>query len=194
MIKVHILALDNAMSSSVMGTMDIFSQAGFTWNYIMGFDPAGEHEYNFIPDHETQKIGDIKVTTIASNDTGQGFLVTVNNQTIFHPGDHANRTRDFSGNYLEEINFLKDVNGIIDIAFMPVSGCNFGDSEAVRLGVHKTCEILTPRLFIPMHAGGNEQRYQEFVVQAKEDGLTTDTAWVTNSGDRIIYKIGEGAR
>jgi len=38
MIKVHILALDNAMSSSVMGTMDIFSQAGFTWNYIMGCD------------------------------------------------------------------------------------------------------------------------------------------------------------
>jgi len=38
MINVHILALDNAMSSSVMGTMDIFSQAGFTWNFIMGFD------------------------------------------------------------------------------------------------------------------------------------------------------------
>ncbi|MCP4630281.1 MAG: helix-turn-helix domain-containing protein [bacterium] len=36
--KVTILALDDAMSSSVMGTMDIFSQAGFTWNYIMGFD------------------------------------------------------------------------------------------------------------------------------------------------------------
>ena len=36
--KVTILALNNAMSSSIMGTMDIFSQAGFTWNHIMGFD------------------------------------------------------------------------------------------------------------------------------------------------------------
>jgi len=29
--KVTILALESAMSASVMGTMDIFSQAGFTY-------------------------------------------------------------------------------------------------------------------------------------------------------------------
>jgi transcriptional regulator GlxA family with amidase domain len=37
--KVTILALESAMSASVMGTMDIFSQAGFTYNYLMGVDP-----------------------------------------------------------------------------------------------------------------------------------------------------------
>lgn len=37
--KVTILALESAMSASVMGTMDIFSQAGFTYNYLMGADP-----------------------------------------------------------------------------------------------------------------------------------------------------------
>ncbi len=37
--KVTILALESAMSASVMGTMDIFSQAGFTYNYLMGGDP-----------------------------------------------------------------------------------------------------------------------------------------------------------
>ena len=37
--KVTILALDNAMSSSVMGTMDIFCQAGYTWPVIMEFEP-----------------------------------------------------------------------------------------------------------------------------------------------------------
>ena len=44
--KISILALENAMASSVMGTMDIFSQVGFTWNYIMGFetDPYFEVE------------------------------------------------------------------------------------------------------------------------------------------------------
>ncbi|MBU1344957.1 MAG: helix-turn-helix domain-containing protein [Proteobacteria bacterium] len=36
MISITILALDNALSSSVMGTMDIFCQAGVTYNYIMG--------------------------------------------------------------------------------------------------------------------------------------------------------------
>lgn len=37
--RVTILALESAMSASVMGTMDIFSQAGFTYNYLMGADP-----------------------------------------------------------------------------------------------------------------------------------------------------------
>ena len=37
--KVTILALESAMSASVTGTMDIFSQAGFTYNYLMGIDP-----------------------------------------------------------------------------------------------------------------------------------------------------------
>jgi transcriptional regulator GlxA family with amidase domain len=46
--KVTILALDNAMSSSVMGTMDIFSQAGFTWNYIMGFDTTPYFEVEIV--------------------------------------------------------------------------------------------------------------------------------------------------
>jgi hypothetical protein len=36
---VTILALETAMSVSVMGPMDIFSQVGFTYNYLMGFDP-----------------------------------------------------------------------------------------------------------------------------------------------------------
>lgn len=38
--KVTILALKNAMSASVMGPMDIFSQAGYTYNYLVGVDPA----------------------------------------------------------------------------------------------------------------------------------------------------------
>jgi transcriptional regulator GlxA family with amidase domain len=36
---VTILALETAMSVSVMGPMDIFSQVGYTYNYLMGSDP-----------------------------------------------------------------------------------------------------------------------------------------------------------
>ncbi len=38
--KVTILALDNSMSASIMGTMDIFSQAGYTYNCLMGLEPT----------------------------------------------------------------------------------------------------------------------------------------------------------
>ncbi|MCP3941413.1 MAG: hypothetical protein GY710_08025 [Desulfobacteraceae bacterium] len=37
--KITILALDNSLSSSITGTMDIFSQAGLTWNTINGIKP-----------------------------------------------------------------------------------------------------------------------------------------------------------
>jgi len=54
--KITILALENAMSSSVMGTMDIFSQVGFTWNYIMGFDTNPYFEVEIV----TQKGKPVK--------------------------------------------------------------------------------------------------------------------------------------
>ncbi len=37
--KITILALDKSIASSVMGTMDIFCQAGLTWNKITGKEP-----------------------------------------------------------------------------------------------------------------------------------------------------------
>lgn len=42
--KITILALDNAIASSVFGTMDIFCQAGLTWNYILNKDPVSYFE------------------------------------------------------------------------------------------------------------------------------------------------------
>ena len=38
MITVTILALDNVLASSVMGSMDVLCQTGFTWNFIAGED------------------------------------------------------------------------------------------------------------------------------------------------------------
>ncbi len=46
--KISILALDNSIASSVMGTMDIFCQAGLTWNYIVGKDPASYFEVEIV--------------------------------------------------------------------------------------------------------------------------------------------------
>ena len=46
--KVTILALDNAIASSVMGTMDIFCQAGLTWNYFFGKDPVSYFDVEIV--------------------------------------------------------------------------------------------------------------------------------------------------
>ena len=65
MIKVTILALDNVLASSVMGTMDVFCQTGATWNYIVG---KGEVSYF-----------DVKIAT------RDGKPVQSRNQAAIHP-------------------------------------------------------------------------------------------------------------
>ena len=46
--RVTILALDHAVTSSVMGTMDIFSQAGVTFNFAMGAAPEPLFEVEIV--------------------------------------------------------------------------------------------------------------------------------------------------
>lgn len=43
---------------------------------------------------------------------------------------------DFSGTCCAEIDWLVEMAPRPDLAAMPVNGCNIGNTEAVRLGVH----------------------------------------------------------
>lgn len=174
---------------------DHYSPEIFTWNdsvpnitYVMGFDPHVPNEdYIVMEPRTTIDVNGVEITSIYSNDTGVGFMVEADGVNILHPGDHANRQRDFSGDYLDEIYYLQSLNKPIDIAFMPISGCNFGDNEAVRLGVQKTFEILEPTIFFPMHAGDYSPDYMEFVEQAYEDGATPLMYYQIFPGDRFYF-------
>jgi len=174
---------------------DHYSPEIFAWNdslpnvtYVMGFDPHVPNEdYMVLEPRTIVDVNGVEVTSIYSNDTGVGFMVEANGVTILHSGDHANRQRDFSGDYLDEIYYLQNLNKPIDIAFMPISGCNFGDNEAVRLGVHKTFEILEPHTFFPMHSGAYSPNYMEFVEQAYEDGATPMMYYQIFPGDRFYF-------
>ncbi|MCF7912722.1 MAG: ankyrin repeat domain-containing protein [Candidatus Cloacimonetes bacterium] len=155
--------------------------------YLFGFNPGRNEEITLLNAREPLLRDDFEIYPIYSNDSGVGFLVEVDGLVIFHPGDHANRNRDLSGDYLPEIEYIKSLNKDIDLAFMPISGCNFGDIEAVRIGVYKTLDILQPRYFIPMHSGGNEARYGAFNLQLTQDGYNLDKFSAKDSGDRFIY-------
>ena len=155
--------------------------------YFFGFDPGRQEEITLLNEREPFLRDDLEIYPIYSNDTGVGILVEVNGLVIFHPGDHANRERDLSGDYLPEINYIKSLNKDIDLAFMPISGCNFGDVEAVRIGVYKTLDILQPSYFMPMHSGGNEAKYSVFNLQLTQDGYNLDKFSAKDPGDRFIY-------
>ena len=135
--------------------------------YIIGFKPEMAEGYTLLPNREKKVIDGMEVTAIESNDSGQGFFVKVDGVAIFHPGDHANRKRDFSGPFKKEIDFLADQGLKADILFVPVSGCGFGDIVSVKKGVYYSIDRLAARSVFPMHAGGGETRYREFAKEAK---------------------------
>ncbi len=106
----------------------------FTWKkiipkitYIMGFKAENAEGYTLLPNREKKELNGLEIIPIESNDSGQGYFIKVDGVTIFHPGDHANRQRDFSGPFKKEIDFLADQGLKADILFAPVSGCGFGD-------------------------------------------------------------------
>jgi ankyrin repeat protein/L-ascorbate metabolism protein UlaG (beta-lactamase superfamily) len=158
--------------------------------YVLGCHTDSAPAYEYMEGRQTRNINGIDITTIESNDSGVGFLVSVDGVVIYHAGDHANRQRDFSGPYKAEIEFLAARGVRPDVAIMPISGCGFGDQEAVKMGVYYTLEALQPKVFLPMHAGGSEFRYHEFIAESKDKFPRIQMQAPVNRGDHFRYRDG----
>jgi ankyrin repeat protein/L-ascorbate metabolism protein UlaG (beta-lactamase superfamily) len=176
---------------------DHYDPAIFEWreeipnvSYVLGCQIEEDYPHVFMQGRQEREIDGMKVTTIESNDTGVGYVIEVDGLVIFHAGDHANRHQDFSGPFREEIDYLAEKGVRPDIAFMPISGCGFGDQVAVKMGVHYTLDTLKPLVFLPMHSGGGEYRYQEFVTEAKKDFPDIEMRAPRVGGDHFRYRDG----
>ena len=172
---------------------EIFEWAGTVPNirYVMGCQAETEVPYDLVNPRQTADFDGVQVRTIESNDSGVGFLVEVDGITIYHAGDHANRLQDFSGPYCAEIDWLAEMGARPDIALMPVSGCGFGDQEAVRLGVNYALEKLQPQVFIPVHSLNNEFKYEEFIGRCRNEFPGIRMVAPTHRGDHYDYRKGE---
>ncbi len=174
---------------------DHYTPAVFDWKseikditYVAGFKPEGKDGYHFLPAHEKKELHGLEIIPIESNDSGQGYFITVDGVTIFHPGDHANRQRDFSGPFKKEIDYLADLGLRADILFVPVSGCGFGDIVAVKKGDYYIMDRLSARHVFPMHAAGNPLQYQQFAKEAKERGYENTLHCAEFPGDCFAVK------
>lgn len=154
--------------------------------YVTGFKPEGQEGCEQLPDREKRELGGLEIIPIKSNDSGQGYFVKADGVSIFHPGDHANRKRDFSGPFKTEIDFLADMGLKADILFAPVSGCGFGDLVAVTKGVYYAIDRLSARSVFPMHAGGNESRYRDFAKNAAGAGYDVPVCPAEFAGDHFV--------
>lgn len=175
--------------------------------YVLGFRPSNAsmpnrtaapaaapqvrpEDYEYLAAGQVRQIDGMTVTTIESNDTGVGFVVEVDGVTIFHAGDHANRVRDLSGPFKPPIDRLVAQKIRPDLAFLPVSGCGFGDQVAVRIGVEYQLAQLRPRVLVPMHAGRYGIRLRDFVTEVGGGYPDTKMFAVTSPGDSFHYKRG----
>jgi ankyrin repeat protein/L-ascorbate metabolism protein UlaG (beta-lactamase superfamily) len=172
---------------------DHFMPEIFSWRqvlpkitYVAGFKPSGKEDCIVLAPREKRELNGMEIVPIESNDSGQGYFIKVDGVSIFHPGDHANRQRDFSGPFKKEIDFLADQGLKADILFAPVSGCGFGDIVAVKKGVLYTIDRLSARSVFPMHAGGGEARYRDFAKEAANAGYDAPVCAAEFAGDHFI--------
>lgn len=139
------------------------------------------------PDH----YNGMEITAALSTDAGVAFLVTVDGLTILHSGDLHNRDANVDGVYAGEIEFLAGPGRKIDMSFMPVSGCGFGDREIMKKGVWWGIDKLDPASVFWMHGGNACSRYPEFAGEAAQAGVTVPQGVPRVRGDRFMYKDGE---
>lgn len=173
---------------------DHFDPQIFNWaknvpsiNYVLGFEYEAPVDYTYIEPQNTKKVGGVKITPITSTDSGQGFFVEVDGVTVFHPGDHANFSKQLAAEFTNEIDFLDELNRPVDIAFCPVTGCRFPDKEALLQGNYYMAQKLHPVVVIPMHAGSQEIRCKEFAERAQEKLPEIYFQYLMNKGDRFYY-------
>jgi len=177
---------------------DHYNKRNFEWNrtlgdmkWVCGQRPDTAVAVEIIDPRQTKNVNGIEIVAARSTDAGVAFLVTVDGLTILHSGDLHNRDANLDGVYADEIKFLAGCAHKIDIAFMPISGCGFGDQETMKKGVWWGVDQLDPVSLFWMHGGSSCSRYSEFSAEAKKAGCTVPQGLPKIKGDRFMYKDGQ---
>ncbi|MCX6245871.1 MAG: ankyrin repeat domain-containing protein [Bacteroidetes bacterium] len=153
--------------------------------YVMGFRPATAHPCDFIAPHEEKTIGDVSIHAIRSTDSGVGFLVEADGIVVYHPGDHANKTKVVGPEFKDEIDYLTGLKKKVDIAFFPVSGCSFPDLEAVKTGNYYVIGEMKPGICFSMH--GDNASCSAYSCDITKTFSSQPSAFGTFPGDRFFY-------
>ena len=147
-------------------------------------------EYVHVGPRQQAKVRGMDVRTIAANDAGVGFLVTVDGVTMFHAGDHAGWAEGQRDGYFAEIDYLDGLVDSPDIAFINATGCHAHDPARLKEGNIYTLDRLKPRVAVPTHAGNREYAFRAIVEELTADGVTTPIVYPENPGDSFVYANG----
>jgi ankyrin repeat protein/L-ascorbate metabolism protein UlaG (beta-lactamase superfamily) len=177
---------------------DHFDKQIFEWKkvipnikYIFGFENEETKGTIYVEPRSQQKIDNLTVTTIKSNDSGVGFAVQLDGFTLFHAGDHSNNTLEEPNDFFPEINFLAEKGIKADIAFfLNMYGCGSMNPEAFEKGIYYALDKLKTKVVFPQHAAYKEWVYQNLADDVARDKKPVEVGVASISGDRFHYKDG----
>lgn len=168
--------------------------------YVFGFKPEDLPEssqagysgpaYTYVGPRRQAKVRGMDVKTIAANDAGVGFLVTVDGVTLYHAGDHAGWADGQREGYIAEIDYLDGLVDSPDLAFINATGCHAHDPARLKEGNIYTLDRLKPRVAVPTHAGNREYVFRDIAAELAADGVTTPIVYPQNPGDSFVYSSG----
>jgi L-ascorbate metabolism protein UlaG (beta-lactamase superfamily) len=100
------------------------------------------------------------------------FLVRSGGVTIFHSGDHGTWADPPGAQFRSNIDRMAAAAGGVDMAFISSFGSRTS-RNTINAGDLYTITELRPRVTLPMHCGGCEERYSEFAREVSALGLST---------------------
>jgi ankyrin repeat protein/L-ascorbate metabolism protein UlaG (beta-lactamase superfamily) len=159
--------------------------------YIFGFKNDETAGAIYTEPRSQQKIDNLTVTTIKSNDAGVGFAVQVDGLTLFHAGDHSNNTLEEPNDFFPEIDFLAEKGIKADVAFyLNMYGCGSTNPEAFSKGIFYALDKLQTKAVFPMHASYKEWVYQNLADDVAKAKKPVAVGVASISGDRFHYSEG----
>lgn len=168
--------------------------------YYFGFDPNTfqtftNHpfelpKYNILKADTTYAFSDLKINTFKSPiDGGLGFVIQTEDFKLLHPGDALYMNNDWPNSYTQSIDRISEKIKDIDLAFIPVVGCGFNNTEALNKSNQYLIKSFNPKFAIPMHGTGREESYYQFKEQMKQETPKLKVMILENKGDHLILKM-----
>ena len=148
---------------------------------------AREGVIDVVPPDAERRIGELRVETLRSTDSGVAFLVEVDGLTIYHSGDHAAPSWGDDARPPEQFveESLRPLHGRpIDVAFH-IADPRFGD--AGWDGAVAFARRLEPRLLVPIHMWGDYSRMPELGEELRGAGFGGDFWAVSRRGESRLF-------
>jgi L-ascorbate metabolism protein UlaG (beta-lactamase superfamily) len=157
--------------------------------YVFGWQASETQPYHiFGKDRSSKSIGKLSVKNIFHDFDGipeSAFLIEVDGLTIYYSGDHGNSPGALNPVYKNNIDYISQQAGELDLVFLSIFGSPTYEGELYAVDKFK------PRVMLPMHYGGREQDAEGFVAFARTKIPKTEFWYPLNSGDGFFYKKGK---